>query len=311
MRTIVLGAWLGFLLATAVPASAHEHMYIGSDRPGGGTLVLRYDFARAFPLVPAPDGHGFIGTDPAFNAQVTDDPANGIFRLKKLTVVKMEIVALDPPVSVNFNGVKMTAPGAVARVGRMPYLHQHPQWLLDEPPGVQGEFHLSFRVKAKGYHPSATYTGTLSNVTVPTTTTTTLPGETCTPGECEDHDPCTIDTCVAGGCRHDPALGVDAVRCRLAPLSDALDDLRPTTRTGRRIQARLFKVFNSVEPALDAIAAGGGDAPRKLKRAEKKLNTFSTIVDRGVRANVMTPAEGDTLRQLAGDAYDQLVLLAP
>jgi len=103
----------------------------------------------------------------------------------------------------------------------------------------------------------------------------------------------------------------DAVRCRLGPLSDALDDIRPTTATGRRMQERMFKVFNAVEPALDAVAAGGSDAPRKVKRAEKKLNTFSTLVDRAVKANVIAPDEGDTLRRLAGDAYDQLVLLAP
>jgi len=311
MRSVTLAAGLALVLAAAHSARAHEHMYIGSDQPKGGTLVLRYDFTRAFPLVPAPDGNGFIGTDPAFNAQITDDPADGIYRLRNHTVVKMQVTALDPPVSVNFNGVKMTAPGAKAKVGRMPYLHQHPQWLLALPANEEGEFHLSFRVTAKGYRPSAVYTATLSNVTAPTTTSTTLPGETCTAGECEDHDPCTVDSCVSGTCRHDPATGVDAVRCRLGPLSDALDDIRPTTATGRRMQERMFKVFNAVEPALDAVAAGGSDAPRKVKRAEKKLNTFSTLVDRAVKANVIAPDEGDTLRRLAGDAYDQLVLLAP
>ena len=63
-------AGLVFALIMGSSAGAHEHMYIGSDRPHGGSLVLRYDFARKFPLVPAPDGNGFIGTDPAFNAQI-------------------------------------------------------------------------------------------------------------------------------------------------------------------------------------------------------------------------------------------------
>jgi hypothetical protein len=311
MRSGVIGVGLALALALASSAGAHEHMYIGSTRPGGGSLLLRYDFTRQFPLVPSPDGKGFIGTDPAFDAQIIDDPADGIYRLKNRTVVTMQITAMDPPVSVNFNGVKMTAPGAKAEIGRMPYLHQHPQWLLNLPPNVFGEFHLSFRVLAKHYRPSPVYTGTLNNVPAPTTTTTTLPGESCTPGECTDQDPCTVDSCVAGACQHDPATGVDAVRCRLGPLSDALDDFRPTTSVGRRVQARLFKAFNAVEPALDAVAAGGRNAPRLVKRAESQLNKFSAIVDRGVKVGAMTPDEGEELRTLAGNAYDQLVLLAP
>jgi hypothetical protein len=310
VRSIWFAAGLVLLLVGS-PAAAHEHMYIGSDRPHRGTLVLLYDFTRKFPLVTAPDGNGFIGTDPAFNAQINDDPANGIYHLRRGTVVKMQITAMDPQVSVAFNGVQMTAAGARARIGRMPYLHQHPQWLLHIPGGVYGDYHLSFRVTANGYHPSAVYTGTLTNVTVPTTTTTTLPGETCMPGACDDHDPCTVDACVGGACQHTPATGIDAVRCRLEPLSDALDDLRPTTRSGHRVQQRLFNAFNAVEPALDAISAGGGDAPRLVKRAENAMNRFARIVDRGVALQAIMPDEADLLRTLAGNVYDQLVVLTP
>jgi hypothetical protein len=312
MRSIALGTLaLLLLLAVAPRASAHEHMYIGSTKPHGGSLVLRYDFSRAFPLVPAPDGDGFIGTDPAFNAQVTDDPANGIYRLKGGTIPKMQLTAIDPEVSVNFNGIKMTKPGDTAKIGRMPYLHQHPDWLLHVPLNVFGEYHLSFRVIAAGYGPSPSYTATVSNVPVAVTTTTTLPGQTCLPGACDDHDPCTVDSCVGGACQNDPATGIDAVRCRMVPLSSALDDIRPTTRPGQRISKRLYKVFNSVEPALDSVAASGRDAPRLLKKAERQLNRFSAIVDRGVQMKVISPDQGDALRVLAGNAYDQLVLLTP
>jgi hypothetical protein len=302
---------LGLLLVVPPRASAHEHMYIGSTKHHGGSLVLSYDFTRAFPLVPAPNGDGFIGTDPAFNAQVTDDPADGIYRLKAGTTPKMQLTAIDPQVSVDFNGIKMTKPGDTAKIGRMPYLHQHPDWLLHVPQNVFGEYHLSFRVIAAGYRPSPSYTATVSNIPVATTTTTTLPGQTCLPGACDDHDPCTDDACVGGACQNTPATGIAAVRCRMVPLSNALDDLRMTTRPGQRISKRLYKVFNTVEPALDSVAAGGKDAPRLIKKAEGQLNRFSAIIDRGVQINVISPDQGNSLRVLAGNVYDQLVLLTP
>jgi hypothetical protein len=172
-----------------------------------------------------------------------------------------------------------------------------------------GEYHLSFRVTAAGYRPSAVYTATLDNRSAPTTTTTTIPGQTCAPNACDDKDLCTVDSCVGGGCVNTPAEGIDAVRCRMAPLSDALDDLRPTTAKGRRVQKALFAAFNSVEPALDAVAAGGKDARKKVKRAEKQLNRFAKVVDRGVAVRGIDPIDADELRTLAGNAYDQLVLL--
>jgi hypothetical protein len=312
MRSTVLrNAALVLLLAVAPRAFAHEHMYIGSTKPHGGSLVLSYDFTRAFPLVPAPDGDGFIGTDPAFNAQVTDDPANGIYRLKNGTMPKMQITALDPPVTVNFNGIKMTAPGATAKIGRMPYLHQHPDWLLNVPANVFGEYHLSFLVKAAGYGPSPTYTATVSNIPVATTTTTTIPGQTCLPGACDDHDACTDDACVGGACQNTPTTGVSAVRCRMLPLSNAMDVFRPTTRPGQRISKRLHNVYDNVGKALESIDASLVNAQRLQRKAERQLNGFSAIVDRGVHLGVMTPDEGNTLRVLAGNVYDQLVLLTP
>ena len=62
-----------------------------------------------------------------------------------------------------------------------------------------GEY-LLVPVIAAGYHPSGSYTATLSNIPVATTTTTTIPGQTCLPGSCNDHDDCTVDSCVGGAC---------------------------------------------------------------------------------------------------------------
>src|SRR5262249_40506829 len=98
MRSIMLGCACAIVLAIAGTAAAHEHMYIASNQKHGGMLVLTYDFNRAFPLSPNPTGGGFLGEDPAFNAQVTDDPADGLYRLKNHTLVKMRLTAIDPGV---------------------------------------------------------------------------------------------------------------------------------------------------------------------------------------------------------------------
>jgi hypothetical protein len=316
MRSIMLGCACAVVLAIASTAAAHEHMYIGSSEPHRGMLVLSYDFARKFPLSPNPTGAGFLGEDPAFNAQVTDDPADGIYRLKNHTLVKMRITAIDPGVTVQFaktplsKAVTLTKPGDTGIIGRMPYLHVHPVWVLQVPGGVMGDFHLSFQVLAAGYRPSVSYAATMTNVPPPTTTTT-IPGQTCAPGSCDDHDDCTDDSCVGGACQNVPVTGVLAVQCRMEPLAQALGDTSASTAAGRRVQSRLFKVFNAISPALSAVAAGGSDAPRKVRKAENQLNKFATIVDQGAKVGLLDPTQADTLRTLAGNVYDQLVLLGP
>jgi hypothetical protein len=317
MRSIMLGCACAVVLAIAGTASAHEHMYIGSDQPHRGMLVLSYDFTRKFPLSPNPIGAGFLGEDPAYNAQVSDDPADGIYRLKNHTLVKMRITAIDPGVSVEFaktplsKAVTLTKPGDTAIIGRMPYLHVHPVWVLQVPGGVMGDFHLSFQVLAAGYRPSVSYAATMTNIPPPTTTTTTLPGQTCAPGSCNDHDDCTDDSCVGGACQNVPVTGVLAVQCRMEPLAQALADTSATTAAGRRVQTRLFKVYNAISPALSAVAAGGTDAPRKVKKAENQLNKFANIVDQGAKVGMLDPAQADNLRTLAGNVYDQLFKLMP
>src|SRR2546427_2561781 len=62
---------------------------------------------------------------------------------------------------------------------------------------------------------STTTTSTTATSALPSTTTTTLPGgPACVLGTssgCEDGDPCTVDTCTAGRCLHEPTTGFAAV----------------------------------------------------------------------------------------------------
>jgi hypothetical protein len=90
--------------------------------------------------------------------------------------------------------------------------------------------------------------GTLPSTTTTTmmrtsTTSTTLPNHpagACALG-CDDGDPCTIDTCTAGTCRHDPATGFDAARCILMPTAlpfDACGGVIPSALARRIDRAR-------------------------------------------------------------------------
>ncbi len=307
------------IVAGAAPARAHEHMYIGSTAKGGGALVLDYDFARAFPLVPLPGTTRLIGTDPAFNAQVNDDPARGVYRLKDDTRVLWVLTAIDPGVTVPFNGTTLRAAGNSAAIGKMPYLHQHPQWTV-EAPGAPGPWHLSFYVKARGYADSPVYTATLEIDLPPTTTSTTvvtIPGQTttstttlpCVPAACDDRDPCTIDGCGADGCTHDPVTPPDTVYCRLQGLAGLLDDVPQESASTRRTLAQLYRTLATARTSLAKGLAGGRKTPRKFKKAAKQLSLFVTRLDQSVRHERMPADMADPLRALAAEAYDQLALL--
>ena len=294
LRYVLVPALVVAALTVARPAAAHEHMYIASTAAKGGTLVLQYDFTRKFPVVPLPGTDQFLGTDPAFNGLVNDDPADGLFTLRHGTRVSMVIASMDPEVTVIFNGKTLKKPGDRQVIGRAPYLHQHPQWYLTVPPGVVGDYHIAFKVVAVGYKPSAVYTGIVSNdtgttTTVPTggTTTTTLP------------DPC-------------PPLTADAsvFYCRLDLVPPALDTVSASTIASRRALAKLYRTIATVQSVVQtAVAAGGPKETRMLARADKRLTRFLTAVDTGVRLERIPPDAGDRIRTLASNAYDALTLL--
>jgi hypothetical protein len=76
-------------------------MYIGSTQPHG----VRWCCPTISRGIPGSQRRTASASRyrPAFNAQITDDPANGIYRLKPGTTPKMQITRLDPGVTVNFN----------------------------------------------------------------------------------------------------------------------------------------------------------------------------------------------------------------
>lgn len=151
-------------------AAAHEHMNIGSTTPGGGTVILAYDFARRTVVEPP----GFTSIDPSFAPQLTDDPNAPIYPLAAGTTVRIEIVALDPEASAVVAGTTLDRVGERKKIGEAPVLHSHVTWGLDVPPGVVGEYRLSFKLLATGgYLESPVYTITITNQAVTTTSTST------------------------------------------------------------------------------------------------------------------------------------------
>ena len=146
------------LLGVAGPAAAqaeHEHMLIGSTAPGGGSVILQYDFTR-LTVVEAPT---FSSIDPSFAPQLVDDPSVPIYALTAGTAVRVEIVALDDGTSLTVNEATLDRPGDRKKIGDAPVLHDHVTWALDVPSGVIGDFHISFKIVASGpYADSPVYT---------------------------------------------------------------------------------------------------------------------------------------------------------
>ena len=186
------------LLGVAGPAAAqaeHEHMLIGSTAPGGGSVILQYDFTR-LTVVEAPT---FSSIDPSFAPQLVDDPSVPIYALTEGTAVRVEIVALDDGTSLTVNDATLDRPGDRKKIGDAPVLHNHVTWALDVPSGVIGDFHISFKIVASGpYADSPVYTITITNRPLATTTTTsssststaptTSPTTTSTDDVEHDHD---------------------------------------------------------------------------------------------------------------------------
>lgn len=322
--TLLAGAVL-CVLALVGPvvdrAWAHEHMYIASTVRHGGALVLDYDFAtRAFPLAELSNQPGtWISVDPSFNSLVTDDPARSLYRLKNGTKLTMEIVSIDPAVTVLLANKTLSAPRQKATVGKMPYLHIHPQWTLTLPPGTYGDGHLSFRVRAPGYKPSPVYAATMSAIAPPTTTTlttttttgdgttstTTLP--LCTAVSCDDHDPCTDDVCTdATTCTHTDAVAADAVLCRLRALQSVLDEEQPATPKARKVLGRLYTAVTKARAATQTARSGG--TARQFKQVGKRISRLTTIIDAADRTSAIDPTRVATLQSLATTAYDALTL---
>jgi hypothetical protein len=218
---------------TSQACTGPECFEIWSTEAGGGALTIYFEFAnkkiQTFgPLCVNGDclysssDNGFITTTPP--------PADGYFSLADGTNVSLEIVNIDPAVSVHISGQNLVNAGDAILLGAAPALHVHPTWQIKVPEGTAlGDYALSFKLitpASPPYADSQVFSVTLTDLPTPTpnqptptstpsATPTATPHSAC-PGDCNGDGVVTIAelvSCVSA------ALGTGPV-CAAADLND-------------------------------------------------------------------------------------------
>ncbi len=154
-------------------AMHHDHILLGSHHAGGGELMAHFDFARGFAELTDQQcigGQGeacaggtiiYSGSSPAFETVGEEDAEEHLQPLLPGTRVRLEIVAVDAGVQVQFGGVVLDRAGQSVVLGEAPF-HEHGTWQLVLSAGVDpthGSYAVTFRFVAEGstYEPSSPY----------------------------------------------------------------------------------------------------------------------------------------------------------
>jgi len=287
-----------------------ECFEIWSTQSGGGALTIYFDFAgrkiQTFgPLcfngdcLYSSSDNGFITTTPA--------PADGYFSLADGTDVSLEIVAIDPAVTVNVSGQNLVNPGDTILLGAAPTLHVHPTWEITVPENTSlGDYPLSFKLTTPAsppYADSQVFSVTLTDLptptpnqptpsATPTATPTATPHSAC-PGDCNGDGIVTIAeivSCVSA------ALGTGPV-CAAADLDD----------DGKIEIGEIIAAVNSVLSGCPATPTATPTLPATLDAIQ--ANIFSPRCALPSCHDAATQVENLDLS--AGHAYAQLVGVSP
>lgn len=148
---------------------------------------------------------------------------------------------------------------------------------------------------------------TTSTTAETSTTTTTLAGEaTCVLGTssgCEDGDPCTLDTCTADGCVHEPTTGFAAVACLLPEagleIAPCAGERMPRSISVRYAQGRRLVGRAAQSGRIEQSRQLMGKAARVLQGAARQVATAST---HGRLSPACADVLGATLEKAAGVA---------
>lgn len=132
------------------PDDGHVDLIIGSTEPGGGALVLDYDFGLPFEVFESTTIAGFTlwsGTDPGFAQAEADEPDEGVYALEDGVTVSLEVTALEAGTRFRFGDVTVDEVGERVALGTVPDLHGHGEWQVTLPEGIEtGDYPFSFRV---------------------------------------------------------------------------------------------------------------------------------------------------------------------
>lgn len=165
----------------SAPAQGEEDLLVYATASGGGSLTLDptpsgpYVVTQRLPFCPA-GICPYSAVDPGFVTPASG--AAGRFALAAGTRVSLVIVAIDAAASVKIGATVLRAPGDTALLGSAPDVHVHPEWQVQAPQGVIGEYPVTFRLTTTGaYADSPEYTAVLTNrpAGAPTATATAMP----------------------------------------------------------------------------------------------------------------------------------------
>ena len=141
------------------------------------------------------------------------------------------------------------------------------------------------------------------------------PGEAagcpCSDADCDDEDPCSLDSCTDGvGCGHDLLTELPLVECRLLFLRDLVrdaPDADQTVKQGRSPVRRALKsAGKSLLKAERARRVRAASYARRAADLDRRLQIFVARVLDAKRAGHLSPALHDRLVILAGEAIDAI-----
>ncbi len=161
--------------ATPLPSVAGQEDLFGSAVQGSGALTI-----NALPQVPvyfstclggtgaSCDGGSivYIGSDPGFKEADTDDPSFPLFALPAGVTVGLEVIAIDPALSLMFEaGDTLTTAGQSIELGTTPGIHADLEWQLllpaDAPFDAGHPVTLKLTTTTNGYTDSTQFTVTI------------------------------------------------------------------------------------------------------------------------------------------------------
>lgn len=179
--SIAAACWL--TSAGVAHAQHPDDYWLFSKMSGGGELSTQQSTVRQTTVFENLCVAGiclYTSTNPGFIR--TDQNLPGLFVLSPGTTVSLEVVAIDPAVSVKFGSTILDEPGESVVLGTVPSIHIHPSWQLQVPDGETGVYPVEFRfiADASSYADSDVFLLALTNgplsttTTVPMTSTTTV-----------------------------------------------------------------------------------------------------------------------------------------